>query len=487
LHSSSIQFLLSSSLRLVVTFLHRGTSGMANGLSQERYYHGLLPREDIKMLLNKQGDFIVRMSEPNQGQSGRSYIVSVANNDVGEIKHFVVHTSSDGKFFIDQFSFATIQELIQYHLRTKESITKAYPCFLKTPVGRQRWELNHEDIQTTKKLGEGAFGEVHLGVWKTHGKRGDVRVAIKLAKLDNLTKEQIKEIMREARLMRLFECDYVVRLWGVAAANEPLMIVMELASNGALNSYLEKNQLDDNQKALMCVQSSWGIEYLHMKNIIHRDIAARNCLYGDGKVKISDFGMSREGPTYQMDPKRRVPIRWLAPETIRVQTYTFKTDVYSFGIMAWEIYHNGKEPFPGMTPGEVAKYVTTGNRMDFEVNINPDIKMLICNDTWGEDPNSRLTQEQISRKLESLTNTPKPDFEAEARKRREADDAEERERAASDPPAPPPATPIAQPRSKSSNHIVSEGLGEGGKKKKGKDDKASNTVKRKSKKAKEKN
>ncbi|GMR54112.1 hypothetical protein PMAYCL1PPCAC_24307, partial [Pristionchus mayeri] len=356
----------------------------------------------------------------------------------------------------------------------------------------------HEDIQTTKKLGEGAFGEVHLRVWKTHGKRGEVKVAIKLAKLDNLTKEQIKEIMKEARLMRLFEYDYVVRLWGVAAANEPLMNVMELASNGALNSYLEKNQLDDNQKALMCVQSSWGIEYLHTKNIIHRDIAARNYLYGDGKVKISDFGMSREGPTYQMDPKRRVPIRWLAPETIRVQTCTFKTDVYSFGIMAWEIYHNGKEPFPGMTPGEVAKYVTTGNRMNFEVNINPDIKMLICNDTWGEDPHSRLTQEQISRKLESLTNTPKPDFEAEARKRRGADEAEERERAASDPPAPPPATPVAQPRSKkSSNHIVSEGLGEGGKKKKGKDDvrdviygknyscpfqKASNTVKRKSKK-----
>ncbi|GMT01307.1 hypothetical protein PENTCL1PPCAC_23481, partial [Pristionchus entomophagus] len=241
--------------------------------------------------------------------------------------------------------------------------------------------------------------------------------------------------MREARLMRIFECDYVVRLWGVAAASEPLMIVMELASNGALNSYLEKNQLDDTQKAVMCVQSSWGIEYLNTKNIIHRDIAARNCLYGDGKVKISDFGMSREGPTYQMDSKRRVPIRWLAPETMRVQTYNFKTDV-SFGIMAWEIYHNGKEPFPGMTPGEVAKYVLTGNRMEFEVNINPDIKMLICKDTGAEDPNSRLTQEQISRRLEGLTSIPKPDFDADAQKRREADEAEERERAASEASAP---------------------------------------------------
>uniref|UniRef100_A0A8R1YHB3 Tyrosine-protein kinase n=1 Tax=Pristionchus pacificus TaxID=54126 RepID=A0A8R1YHB3_PRIPA len=464
----------------------------ATGLNKEKYYHGLLPREDIKMLLSKQGDFIVRMSEPNQGQPGqRSFILSVSMNEMGEIKHFVVRQSHDQKYFVDQYSFPTIQELVQHHLKSGESVTKAYHCPLKSPVGRQRWELYHDDITTTKKLGEGAFGEVHLGVWKSHGKRGDVKVAIKLAKLDNLTKEQIKEIMREARLMRIFECDYVVRMWGVAAASEPLMIVMELASNGALNSYLEKNQLDDNQKAVMCLQSSWGIEYLHTKNIIHRDIAARNCLYGDGKVKISDFGMSREGPTYQMDPKRRVPIRWLAPETMRVQTYTFKTDVYSYGIMCWEIYHNGKEPFPGLTPAEVAKFVLTGNRMEFEVNINPDIKMIICNNSWPEDPNERLTQEQISRKLEMLTSTPRPDFEGEARKRREADEADEKERASSEPPAPPPGavTPVA-PRTKSSNaNPVSDSVQSGEGKKRDKADKnasdiikVGNTVKRKDKK-----
>ncbi|EYC26395.1 hypothetical protein Y032_0010g1131 [Ancylostoma ceylanicum] len=100
-------------------------------------------------------------------------------------------------------------------------------------------------------------------------------------------------------------------------------------------------------------QAAWGLEYLHAKNVLHRDIAARNCLYGDNKVKISDFGLTREGTVYQMDPHKRVPIRWLAPETLRMAIYTQKTDVFSYGIMCWEIYNNGIEPYPGMTVAEV--------------------------------------------------------------------------------------------------------------------------------------
>uniref|UniRef100_A0AC34GF07 Protein kinase domain-containing protein n=1 Tax=Panagrolaimus sp. ES5 TaxID=591445 RepID=A0AC34GF07_9BILA len=76
----------------------------------------------------------------------------------------------------------------------------------------------------------------------------------------------------------------------------------------------------------MCCQAAWGIEYLHFKSVIHCDIAARNCLYGDGKVKISDFGLTREGETYKMDPHCRVPIRWLAPEVLRTASYSQKTD-----------------------------------------------------------------------------------------------------------------------------------------------------------------
>ncbi|KAK6042364.1 hypothetical protein COOONC_20132 [Cooperia oncophora] len=117
------------------------------------------------------------------------------------------------------------------------------------------------------------------------------------------------------------------------------------------------------KKNEMCLQAAWGLEYLHAKNVLHRDIAARNCLYGDNKarlplitrriprslqVKISDFGLTREGTVYQMDPHKRVPIRWLAPETLKMAIYTQKTDVFSFGKMSFVRALSAR--YPGNSP-----------------------------------------------------------------------------------------------------------------------------------------
>ncbi|GMT31640.1 hypothetical protein PFISCL1PPCAC_22937, partial [Pristionchus fissidentatus] len=113
------------------------------------------------------------------------------------------------------------------------------------------------------------------------------------------------------------------------------------------------------------------------KNIIHRDIAARNCLHGDGKVKIADFGMSREGPAYVIPRAKRAPIRWLAPETLKSKCYTLKTDVFSYGVMCWEVFHNCREPYMGMTCPEVSKYVSSGKRMAIEVPMNADLRNVI--------------------------------------------------------------------------------------------------------------
>ncbi|EJW75882.1 hypothetical protein WUBG_13208 [Wuchereria bancrofti] len=117
-------------------------------------------------------------------------------------------------------------------------------------------------------------------------------------------------------------------------------------------------------------------------------------------VKISDFGLSREGDEYHMTKARRVPIKWLAPETIQRLIYTSKTDVWSYGVMVWEIFANAAEPYPGMTNAQVKEKVTSGYKMPFPPEAPPWIVEVVHNCCWQLNPDLRANMGQVARRIE---------------------------------------------------------------------------------------
>ncbi|VDL71323.1 unnamed protein product [Nippostrongylus brasiliensis] len=225
--------------------------------------------------------------------------------------------------------------MIQYYVRERKPVTKSTEAILIAPIPKQDWEFKHEWIELGKKLGEGAFGGVYAGILTLNKQKFEV--AVKVNKAGDITKKIIAEICKEARLMRRY-----------SHPNEPVMLVMEMVSGGALDVFLQKNgsNITKKERLLYAVCAARGLDYLHENNCLHRDVAA------------SDFGLSRElsnrAKKYRMkDMHQRLPIRWLAPEVLTTGTYSKKSDVYSFGILLWEIYHNGQIPYEDMSPAEV--------------------------------------------------------------------------------------------------------------------------------------
>lgn len=308
----------------------------------------------------------------------------------------------DGKFGIKGNLFPTIEALLaNYHvtnaLETKEN------RFLKTPIDLQVWENRHSAVKLGDKLGEGAYGEVRKGV--LHRKNKKLDVAVKLMKGGELNKMKIREMMNEARLMRNFKHKNIVRFFGVAVVEQPLYILLELVNGGALNTYLQKNKVSDLELMRMCLGAAQGLQYLHANHCIHRDIAARNCLYSNDKVvKLSDFGLSVVGNQYKLCAAQKLPIKWLAPETITTRFFTPKTDVYSYGVMCFEIFSNGAEPWEGVTNTVTKNNVVNGINLVIPESCPEKFRSFVHEKIFVVDPKRRVVMDDVSRFIEPIIN-----------------------------------------------------------------------------------
>ncbi|XP_034153191.1 protein-tyrosine kinase 2-beta isoform X2 [Esox lucius] len=271
----------------------------------------------------------------------------------------------------------------------------------KSDSGRD-YSLDRNDIVLGRILGEGFFGEVHDGVYKSPtGER--VRVAVKTCK--DCTDDVKDKFMSEAVLMKTLNHPHIVRLIGVIEV-DPVWIVMELYTHGELGTYLVENQryLNSVTLILYSLQICKALAYLEGLNMVHRDIAVRNVLVASQEcVKLGDFGLSRyiEEEEYYKASVSRLPIKWMAPESINFRRFTTASDVWMFGVCVWEVMSLGQQPFFWLENGQVINHLESGVRLPKPSLCPPTLYNLLTH-TWSYDPHTRPTFTQLVCKLSDI-------------------------------------------------------------------------------------
>ncbi|KAM9354229.1 tyrosine-protein kinase FRK-like [Pholidichthys leucotaenia] len=375
----------------------------------EPWYFADTKRLDAeKMLLapgNEHGAFLIRNCESQRGELSLSVL------DNGKVKHYKLKKLDNGNYFVSRSrSFQTLKELVEHHSKQADGlcVRLGEPC-KKIEVPQtyglsyntvDQWEIDRKSIKLGKKLGAGQFGEVYEGIWND-----TTAVAVKTLKPGTMDPE---DFLREAQIMKRLRHPKLIQLYAVCTLEEPIYIITEMMSNGSLLEYLQKDKgakLRLADQLEMAAQVASGMAYLELQNYIHRDLAARNVLVSDNSIcKVADFGLARvfmkeNENVYEAKEGTKFPVKWTAPEAIHENRFTIKSDVWSFGILLYEIMTFGQMPYPSMTNFQVVQRVTQGYRMSSPPSC-PKVLYELMLDCWKENEQDRPTFETLQWKLE---------------------------------------------------------------------------------------
>ena len=265
-------------------------------------------------------------------------------------------------------------------------------------------EVSSDAIVLGELLGQGSFGEVYKGALQTGG--GVISVALKTIKGD-VTAEMRRKFVDEAKLFAVLQHPNIVKCVGVHLKSEPLMIAIELMQCD-LKLYFKRNIMIASAQLLGVVrQISQAMMYLEANKIIHRDLAARNVLVGfDGlkSVKLNDFGLSRTLSTsqyYKKSSNDKIPVKWMAPESLVDRKYSSASDVWSFAVFCWEVYEHGRAPYPSIGVESILTFILRGSRMERPESCPVSLYSLMLK-CWVIDIDQRPTFEQIAGTLAGI-------------------------------------------------------------------------------------
>ncbi|XP_071233682.1 ephrin type-B receptor 1 isoform X3 [Salvelinus alpinus] len=273
-------------------------------------------------------------------------------------------------------------------------------------------EIDVSTVKIEEVIGAGEFGEVYKGRLKLPGKR-EIYVAIKTLKAGYVEKQR-RDFLSEASIMGQFDHPNIIRLEGVVTKSRPVMIVTEFMENGALDSFLRQNdgQFTVIQLVGMMRGISAGMKYLSEMNYVHRDLAARNILVNSNLVcKVSDFGLSRylqddtSDPSYTSSLGGKIPVRWTAPEAIAYRKFTSASDVWSYGIVMWEVMSFGERPYWDMSNQDVINAIEQDYRLPPPMDCPSALHQLML-DCWQKDRNARPRFTDIVNTLDKMIRNP---------------------------------------------------------------------------------
>uniref|UniRef100_A0A8C7VZ91 receptor protein-tyrosine kinase n=1 Tax=Oncorhynchus mykiss TaxID=8022 RepID=A0A8C7VZ91_ONCMY len=268
-----------------------------------------------------------------------------------------------------------------------------------------------------KVLGEGEFGSVVEGHLKQLDGTSE-KVAVKTMKLDNFSQREIEEFLNEAACMKDFDHPNVIRLLGVCleagSGHFPKpMVILPFMRYGDLHSFLLRSRLGDSPLFLptqtllkFMIDIAMGMEYLSGRNFLHRDLAARNCMLRDDMtVCVADFGLSKKiysGDYYRQGRIAKMPVKWIAVESLADRVFTVKSDVWAFGVTMWEIATRGMTPYPGIQNHEIYDYLLLGHRLKQPTDCLDELYEIMYS-CWRADLLDRPVFTQVRELLEKLT------------------------------------------------------------------------------------
>ncbi len=347
--------------------------------------------------LRYEGAFMVYKSESRA--EGVAFNLSVCRSS-GNVIHYPIHRNDRREVFVRANKvFMSIQDLVRYYRKNRGAVCcrlRKCPRELGQPFTKNIppvFQIDGKDVevegpegQGQKQIGKGHYSSVVLGKYKGES------VAVKIPKFED---GQISSanVIEEVEMMAMLQNDHILRFIGMSMEGQA-MIVMEYMPEGDLLHWLRNNpSLDVPHVIRFGCQILSALIYLkQFKYIIHRDIAARNCLVAAKDIiKLADFGMARyvDDDEYRGEEGEKVPIRWAAIEVINSQTYSTQSDIWSVGVLLWELFTSGTMPFKGHTNQLVAQQVAAGGILEKPGNCPTHI-FGIMKKCWIRNPKKRI-------------------------------------------------------------------------------------------------